>query len=193
MSSIQHCIKGIAAVIQFDNIDTDQIIPADSLKTTQKLGLGKYLFANWRYQSNGSKNKNFVLNLAETKAAKILITGDNFGCGSSREHAAWALTDFGIKVIISSRIADIFKNNAIKNGLLPIEVSNDELRQLFLLNGNELEINLERQLILSKNMKLEFKLAAFTKYCFLNRLDELDYLLDKTNLIDRYEQRKNVL
>ncbi|MGX5202575.1 3-isopropylmalate dehydratase small subunit [Aliikangiella sp. IMCC44632] len=193
MSNFQHCIKGIAAVIQFDNIDTDQIIPADSLKTTQKLGLGKYLFANWRYQSNGSNNNNFVLNLAETKAAKILISGDNFGCGSSREHAAWALTDFGIKVIISSRIADIFKNNAIKNGLLPIEVSNDELRQLFLLNGNELEINLERQLILSKNMKVEFNLAAFTKYCFLNRLDELDYLLDKTNLIDRYEQRKNVL
>jgi 3-isopropylmalate/(R)-2-methylmalate dehydratase small subunit len=191
MKAMNKKIKGIVAVIKTENIDTDQIIPAESLKTTSKQGLGKFLFANWRYYSHRSINKAFVLNKEPTKHAKILVAGDNFGCGSSREHAAWALRDFGFKAIISSTVADIFKNNAIKNGLLPIEVPAKELQELYRQNANTIEIDIESQLIKNQDFSIHFKLEAFTKYCFINGVDELDYLLNKVPQIIQYELQRN--
>ncbi len=189
-------ISGTAAVLDIDNIDTDQIIPAEYLKITNKDGLGEHLFSNWRYLGNSElereKNADFVLNKSETKDAKILIAGDNFGCGSSREHAPWALVDFGIRVVVSSSIADIFRNNSIKNGLLPIVVSKDKLNYLKTQNAQEINVDIENQTIVTKDKLFEFDIEPFGRYCFLNGMDQLDFILSKDPEIAKFESSQKV-
>ncbi len=175
------------AVIDIENIDTDQIIGSDHLKITDKKGLGQHLFSDWRYLANGENNPDFVLNRPSTRAAKVIVTGDNFGCGSSREHAPWALLDYGIEVVISSSIADIFSNNSIKNGLLPIQIS--ETQQQFLLskNGEGIEVDLASQQIQCDDKLIGFKLEPFAKYCLLNGIEQLDFLFNNESKITDYE------
>lgn len=183
-------IESIAAVISIENIDTDQIIGSDHLKITDKQGLGKHLFSDWRYLADGKDDPSFVLNQASTKNAKVLIAGDNFACGSSREHAPWALLDYGIEVIVSSSIADIFSNNAVKNGLLPIEVDKND--QQFLLQQNEqpITVNLDQQLIHCNGKKISFKVQSFVKYCLQNGIEQMDFLLDHLDDINAFEQQR---
>lgn len=183
-------IESVAAVLMNENIDTDQIIPAEHLKITNKLGLGKYLFANWRYDEKGQPLDSFVLNQLPTNKSQVLIAGDNFGCGSSREHAPWALTDFGIKVVISSSIADIFRNNAIKNGLLPIVVDEAIHADLLKQNGKPIRVNIETQTISTSNAVYQFQLESFTRYCFLNGLDQLDFLFTHEQQISNFEAQQ---
>lgn len=175
------------AVINIENIDTDQIIGSDHLKITDKKGLGKHLFSDWRYLSNGEDNPEFVLNQEQTEFAKVIVAGDNFGCGSSREHAPWALLDFGVDVVISSSIADIFSNNSIKNGLLPITVS--EINHHFLLskNAENIKIDLLNQQIECGDKVIDFKLEPFAKYCLLNGIEQLDFLFNNESKITEYE------
>jgi 3-isopropylmalate/(R)-2-methylmalate dehydratase small subunit len=182
-------IRTIAAVIEYDNIDTDQIIGSDYLKTTNKSGLGKNLFSDWRFMNNGTIKKNFVLNNPITKGAEVLIVGDNFGCGSSREHAPWALLDYGIKAVISSSIADIFFNNSIKNGLLPIRVSKEQHKFLLAKNAVEIEVDLVNLKINCEGKSFTFELEAFDRYCLINGLDQLDFLLGHSSDIDCYEEK----
>lgn len=179
--------------IPIQNIDTDQIIPARFLKTTSKAGLGQHLFADWRYQAEGAPKTDFVLNQPEAEEARILLTGDNFGCGSSREHAPWALADFGFKAIVSTSFADIFRNNALKNGLLPVIVDTETHRQLFSLVEEEphtqLTINLASQtLALPDGRKVTFPIDEFNKTCLLEGIDQLGYLLKHEARIATYEQ-----
>ena len=178
--------------IPSDHIDTDQIIPARFLKTISKTGLGKSLFADWRYDSDGQPNPAFPLNLPENQGAGILLAGDNFGCGSSREHAPWALTDYGIRAVISTSFADIFRNNALKNGLLPLVVDDDTHEQLLSLAAEdpelELTIDLDTQLlILPDGRRIPFPIDAFNKICMLEGLDQLGYLLKNHPQIEAYE------
>lgn len=182
-------LNTIIAVIDIDNIDTDQIIGSDHLKITDKKGLGKHLFSDWRYLGDGENNPEFVLNQQQTREAKVLVTGDNFGCGSSREHAPWALLDYGIDVIISSSIADIFSNNSVKNGLLPIQVSQTEQRFLLSKNGEDIEVDLESQSISCAAKTIQFELEPFARYCLLNGLEQLDFLLNNESKITEYEQK----
>ncbi|MGO9991537.1 MAG: 3-isopropylmalate dehydratase small subunit [Steroidobacteraceae bacterium] len=175
-------------VIASSNIDTDQIIPARFLTTTTKEGLGKQLFADWRYLADGSQNPEFVLNRADAQGCQILVAGRNFGCGSSREHAPWALLDYGIRAVISTEIADIFKSNALKNGLLPITV--DEATAQWLLDhpGAEVDIDLSTaRLTLPTGVATTFPIDAFARHCLMNGTDELGYLRSKLDLIERYE------
>ena len=189
-------IEGIAAVIEIENIDTDQIIPAEYLKITNKEGLGEHLFSNWRYsgasESERVENPNFVLNKPETQAAKILIAGDNLGCGSSREHAPWALLDFGIQVVISSSIADIFKNNSVKNGLLPIVVDKQVHEYLLTQNASKIRIDIEQQTISTEEKVFEFQIEPFARFCFLNGMDQLDFLFSKQQQITEFEAQQTV-
>lgn len=180
-------INGIAAVIENENIDTDQIIPAEHLKITDKKGLGQHLFSNWRYAKNGEVNPDFVLNQSATSQAKILVAGDNFGCGSSREHAPWALVDFGIQVVVSSSIADIFRNNSVKNGLLPIVIDKTAHEFLLKQNAQSMTINIEAQTISVKEKTFEFQLEPFTRFCFLNGMDQLEFLLSHEQKISDFE------
>jgi len=180
-------LKATVAVIQTENIDTDQLIPADFLKITTKDGLGKHLFSNWRYLPNGDKNPDFVLNKEETKHAQILVAGDNLGCGSSREHAPWALLDYGFRVVISTSIADIFRNNSVKNGLLPIVVDHSFYNELIAYNGNEITIDLPRQTIKTDLTEYTFYIEPFVKYCLINGISQLDFLLNKEEEIRTYE------
>ncbi|MET1254050.1 3-isopropylmalate dehydratase small subunit [Aliikangiella maris] len=189
MQAIKY-IEGVAAVIENNNIDTDQIIPAEHLKITNKNGLGEHLFSNWRYNPENQENKNFVLNKQETRNSKILIAGDNFGCGSSREHAPWALLDFGIQVIISSSIADIFRNNSIKNGLLPIVIDKSSHEFLLQQNAKIIVVNIEKQQIEVEGKTIDFELEPFVRYCFLNGMDQLDFILSQQNKITEYEQQQ---
>jgi 3-isopropylmalate/(R)-2-methylmalate dehydratase small subunit len=175
-------------VIASTNIDTDQIIPARFLTTTTKEGLGKQLFADWRYLADGTPNPNFVLNQPEAREAQVLVAGRNFGCGSSREHAPWALLDYGIRAVISTEIADIFKSNALKNGLLPITV--DDATSQWLLNhpGAAVDIDLATaRLTLPTGVATGFPIEAFARHCLLNGIDELGYLRSKLELIESYE------
>jgi 3-isopropylmalate/(R)-2-methylmalate dehydratase small subunit len=175
-------------VIASSNIDTDQIIPARFLTTTTKAGLGTQLFADWRYRGDGSPNPDFVLNKPDARGAQVLVAGRNFGCGSSREHAPWALLDFGFRAIISTEIADIFRGNSLKNGLLPIVV-NDATSQWLMANpGAEIDIDLETaQLSLPTGVSVSFPMEAFARHCLLNGIDELGYLRSKLADIERYE------
>lgn len=178
--------------IPADHIDTDQIIPARFLKTISKTGLGKNLFADWRYDSDGAPNRDFPLNQPQHQGAQILLAGDNFGCGSSREHAPWALTDFGFRAIISTSFADIFRNNALKNGLLPLVVDDDTHRQLMSLAAEEPELELSidldtQSLILPDGRRVQFPIDAFNKTCLLEGLDQLGYLLKHKPEIEAYE------
>jgi 3-isopropylmalate/(R)-2-methylmalate dehydratase small subunit len=175
-------------VIPSSNIDTDQIIPARFLTTTTKEGLGRQLFADWRYRADGSPNADFVLNRPEARGAAVLVAGRNFGCGSSREHAPWALLDYGFRAVISTEIADIFRGNSLKNGLLPIVV--DDATSEWLLNnpGAEVDIDLQASsLTLPTGVSVSFPLEAFARHCLLNGIDELGYLRSRLGDIERYE------
>ena len=189
-------LKGIAAPLDILNIDTDMIIPKQFLKTIKRSGLGKNLFDEMRYSPDGSIIKDFVLNNEPWKEAKILIAGDNFGCGSSREHAPWALLDFGIRCIISTNFADIFYNNCFKNGILPIKVSEDE-RQALLADSKDkenpvLNIDLPNQTINRPNgVSVKFDLDPFRKKCLLEGLDDISLTLEKKNQIESYESYRN--
>lgn len=172
-----------------DNIDTDQIIPARFLKTISKDGLGDQLFYDWRYDAAGAPKPEFVLNTAAAKASQILLAGDNFGCGSSREHAPWALTQYGFRAVISTSFADIFKSNSLKNGLLPIVVSRDLHAKLFGLAAEaQVAVDLAAQTItLPDGEKAEFAVDAFSKTCLLEGVDELGYLLQQEAAIAKFE------
>jgi len=178
-------------VLDLENVDTDQIIGSDHLKITDKKGLGKHLFSDWRYLPDGQNNPDFVFNQFETKGAKVLVAGDNFGCGSSREHAPWALLDFGIEVVISSSIADIFSNNSIKNGLLPIEVSEQVHQFLLSQNGSKIRIDLENKEVVCGDKKITFELEPFARYCLLNGIEQLDFLTSHLSDIDKFEKERN--
>jgi 3-isopropylmalate/(R)-2-methylmalate dehydratase small subunit len=175
-------------VIASSNIDTDQIIPARFLTTTTKEGLGKQLFADWRYAKDGSPNPDFVLNRPESRAAQVLVAGRNFGCGSSREHAPWALLDFGFRAVISTEIADIFRGNSLKNGLLPVVVDEQTSRWLLEHPGADVDIDLEAmRLTLPTGTQVPFPIEAFARHCLLNGIDELGYLRSQLESIERYE------
>jgi 3-isopropylmalate/(R)-2-methylmalate dehydratase small subunit len=176
-----------------ENIDTDQIIPARFLKTTSKVGLGDNLFADWRYNADGTPRPDFPINRPEAKGAHILLAGDNFGCGSSREHAPWALTGFGFRAVISTSFADIFRNNALKNGLLPVVVDAATHRQLVSLAEEEpdmqLTIDLKTQTLrLPDGRKVAFPLDGFSKVCLLEGVDQLGYLLKHQARVAAFEQ-----
>jgi 3-isopropylmalate/(R)-2-methylmalate dehydratase small subunit len=176
-----------------ENIDTDQIIPARYLKTTSKSGLGEGLFADWRYDPDGTPTPGFPLNQPDAQEARVLLAGDNFGCGSSREHAPWALMDFGFQVVISTSFGDIFRNNALKNGLLPLEIDQETHDQLFSLVGedpdSEITIDLASEtLTLPDNRKVAFPIDTFSKTCLLEGIDQLGYLLKHAADIAAYEQ-----
>jgi 3-isopropylmalate/(R)-2-methylmalate dehydratase small subunit len=184
--------KSRLAAIDRENIDTDQIIPARFLKTISKQGLGSNLFADWRYRADGSLNPAFELNQPQTKGAGILLAGDNFGCGSSREHAPWALQDHGFRAIISTSFADIFRNNSLKNGLLPVEIDAKTHRQLFSLVAEdpaaEVSIDLATQeLMLPDGRSVRFPIDAFSKTCLLQGVDQLGYLLQQEAKVASYE------
>ena len=184
-------LKSRTVVLAQQNIDTDQIIPARFLKVTDKAGLGKWAFADWRYDGSGAEKPGFPLNAPEAKGARILVAGDNFGCGSSREHAPWALTDFGFRAVVSSSIADIFRNNATKNGLLPIVVGPAVHQKLLASPGLELTVDLEKQtLTLPDGTAVAFTLDPFARYCMLQGVDELGFLQSKEASIAQYEQRE---
>jgi 3-isopropylmalate/(R)-2-methylmalate dehydratase small subunit len=181
-------IKSRTVVIASSNIDTDQIIPARFLTTTTKEGLGTQLFADWRYERDGSPKQDFALNRPEARGAEILVAGPNFGCGSSREHAAWALLDYGFRAVISTEIADIFRGNALKNGLLPIVVDAPTSQWLLEHPGAEVDIDLEgARLNLPTGDALPLTLEPFARHCLLNGLDELGFLRSKLADIERYE------
>jgi 3-isopropylmalate/(R)-2-methylmalate dehydratase small subunit len=185
-------ITSHAVAIPSNDIDTDQIVPARYLKVTDKAGLGAALFADWRYDADGSPKPDFVLNTPEANGAQILLAGDNFGCGSSREHAPWALTGFGFRVVVSTSFADIFQNNALKNGLLPIIVDRDVHADLMALVARaprtELAVNLERQtLTLPTGRAVSFPIDPFSKTCLLKGTDELGYLLSFERQIAAFE------
>ena len=175
-----------------NNIDTDQIIPARFLKTTDKTGLGANLFADWRYLPDGSPNPQFVLNKPESSRANILVAGDNFGCGSSREHAPWALTGFGFRAVISTSFADIFKNNSFKNGLLPVALDHNDYQTLqdYLAEVPSLELTIDlasQTVTLPSGKNLSFPVDSFSKACLLNGTDELGYILSFEDQISKYE------
>ncbi len=181
--------------LPIDNIDTDQIIPARFLKTISKEGLDRNLFCDWRYNEDGSERPEFILNQPDAKGAQVLLAGDNFGCGSSREHAPWALTQFGFRAILSSSFADIFRGNSLKNSLLPVEISEDVKQELFALREKDASvqvgIDLESQtLTLPDGRKVEFPVDPFAKYCLLNGVDELGYLLKHETGIAAWEARQ---
>ena len=176
------------AVIPSSNIDTDQIIPARFLTTTTKEGLGRQLFADWRYRTDGSPNPDFALNRPEARGAGVLVAGRNFGCGSSREHAPWALLDYGFRAVISTEIADIFRGNSLKNGLLPIVVDDATATWLLGNPGAEVDIDIEATLLtLPTGVSVPFPLEAFARHCLLNGIDELGFLRGKLAEIERYE------
>jgi 3-isopropylmalate/(R)-2-methylmalate dehydratase small subunit len=173
-----------------DHVDTDQIIPARFLKVTNKEGLGRHLFADWRYDAEGNPRSDFVLNRPETAKGEVLVVGENFGCGSSREHAPWALYDYGFRAVVGTSIADIFRNNATKNGLLPVVV--DGQTQRFLMNnpGLEVTIDLEQKLLLLPNgRQVGFPIDGFARYCLIHAMDELDFLIEQEEHIATFESR----
>jgi 3-isopropylmalate/(R)-2-methylmalate dehydratase small subunit len=177
-------------VLPIENVDTDQIIPARFLKVTSKAGLGEKLFSDWRYHASGQPKADFVLNRPEARGAQVLVAGDNFGCGSSREHAPWALYDYGFRAIVSTSIADIFRNNALKNGLLPIVVEKDVHAKLLANPGLEVTVDLEAQtLTLPDGASVRFPIDPFARYCLLNGVDELAFVLSREEAIAAYEKR----
>jgi 3-isopropylmalate/(R)-2-methylmalate dehydratase small subunit len=175
-------------LLPIDNVDTDQIIPARFLKVTSKQGLGKQLFADWRYDAAGQPRPEFILNKPEAAGATVLVAGDNFGCGSSREHAPWALYDHGFRAVVSTTIADIFRNNSLKNGLLPIVVDSASHAQLMAAPGAAVTVSLEDQILtLPDGTKTKFSVDPFSRYCLLNGMDELDFLLSQDAAISAFE------
>ena len=186
-------IRSRTAVLPLDDVDTDQIIPARFLRTTVREGLGENLFADWRYRGDGEKNASFVLNRPEARGARILVAGRNFGCGSSREHAPWALLDYGFRAVISTEIADIFRNNSLKNGFLPVVVGADIHGWLVENPGVEVTLDVEsRSLSLPDGRVCEFPLESFSRYCLLNGVDQLGFLLNHADAITRFESRASL-
>ena len=186
-------LKSIPSYLSLQNIDTDMIIPKQFLKTIKRTGLGKSLFYEMRYDENGKIIKDFILNKEPYNKSKILLAGKNFGCGSSREHAPWALSDFGIKCVISSSFADIFYNNCFKNGILPIKIDEEKILELsnYSKRQEEIEINLEKQEISFGNKVIKFKIDEFKKKCLIEGLDDIDLSMGKIKQIDSYETMIN--
>ncbi|HEY4339641.1 MAG TPA: 3-isopropylmalate dehydratase small subunit [Steroidobacteraceae bacterium] len=183
-------IRSRTVVLPATNIDTDQIIPARFLTTTTRIGLGTQLFSDWRYAPDGSPKADFVLNQPAAAGCQVLVAGRNFGCGSSREHAPWALLDYGIRAVISTEIADIFRNNSLMNGLLPIVVDESTSRWLIENPGIEVTIDLaSTTLQLPNGVRINFPIDPFARYCLLNGVDELGFLLQQQERIAAYEAR----
>lgn len=190
-------VKIISPIVPLplENVDTDQIIPARFLKSTTRDGFGENLFRDWRFNKDGSENKDFVLN--NVKEGEVLVGGKNFGCGSSREHAAWAITDYGFKVVVSSFFADIFKGNALNNGLLPVQVTEEFLQAIFDANENggaHLEVDLENQRITIQEtgQQESFEISSYKKHCLVNGLDDIDFLLSNKEAIEEFEKQQFV-
>ena len=188
-------LQSRAIPLNIENVDTDQIIPARFLKATDRKGFGDNVFRDWRYHKDGTINTDFTLNNSKY-SGKILVAGDNFGCGSSREHAAWAITDFGFKVVVSSFFADIFKGNALNNGLLPVQVSpvflSDLMQRIVSNPETELVVDLENQTISVKDSELSenFEIDAYKKTCMINGYDDIDYLINNKEQIEAFEAQK---
>jgi 3-isopropylmalate/(R)-2-methylmalate dehydratase small subunit len=191
MDSINH-IKSSGVPIKIENIDTDQIIPARFLKAISREGFGDNLFRDWRFNQDNQPIANFPLNDSKY-TGKILVAGKNFGCGSSREHAAWAIKDYGFDVVISSYFADIFKGNALNNGILPIVVSDEVLNTIFEIieqdSTTEFEVNLENQTLKIKDQIINFEVDSYKKICLLNGYDDIDFLISQKDKIEDYEQQ----
>ena len=188
-------LRGVAAPLNMINIDTDKLIPKQFLKTIKRTGLGKHLFNEMRFNEDGSEKQDFVLNKSAYREASIIVAGDNFGCGSSREHAPWAHLDFGIKCVISTSFADIFYNNCFKNGILPIVVNKQQLDQLMddAENGANavLDVDLEAQeIIRPSGEKVTFEIDEFRKHCLINGLDDIGLTMEKEENIDNFEKRR---
>ncbi len=183
-------INGRTVVLALDDVDTDQIIPARFLTTTVRQGLGQHLFADWRYDADGSENADFVLNQPDAAGAAVLVAGRNFGCGSSREHAPWALLDNGFTAVISTEIADIFLNNALKNGLIPVIVDEETHRWLLDHPGVEVSVDVDAlELVIPEHDPIPFDIDRFARHCLLNGIDQLGYLLQHSEAIDAHEAR----
>ncbi|MDC0164194.1 3-isopropylmalate dehydratase small subunit [Candidatus Pelagibacter bacterium] len=184
-------IKSIPAYLSLQNIDTDMIIPKQFLKTIKRTGLGKSLFYEMRYDEQGKSIKDFTLNNEPYNKSKILLAGKNFGCGSSREHAPWALSDFGIKCVISSSFADIFYNNCFKNGILPIKIDDQSVLELaeYSKRKEEIDVNLENQEIKFGNKSIKFDVDAFKKKCLIEGLDDIGLSMEKVSHIDNFEKK----
>ena len=184
-------LKGIAAPLPMMNVDTDMIIPKQFLKTIKRTGLGKSLFYEMRYDEQGNSIKDFTLNNEPYNKSKILLAGKNFGCGSSREHAPWALSDFGIKCVISSSFADIFYNNCFKNGILPVTIDEQSVLELseYSKRKEEIDINLENQEIEFGNKSIKFDIDAFKKKCLIEGLDDIGLSMEKVSHIDNFEKK----
>ena len=184
-------LKSIPSYLSLQNIDTDMIIPKQFLKTIKRTGLGKSLFYEMRYDENGKRNDDFILNREPYDKSKILLAGKNFGCGSSREHAPWALSDFGIKCVISASFADIFYNNCFKNGILPIKIDDKIVIELseYSKRKEEIEISLEKQEIKYGNKVANFELDPFKKKCLMEGLDDIALSMEKISSIDDYEKK----
>ena len=185
-------LRSRTVVLPVSDIDTDQIIPARFLTTTTREGLGRHLFADWRYAPDGSERPDFVLNQPQAAGCTVLVAGHNFGCGSSREHAPWALTDFGLRAVISTQFADIFRSNALKNGLLPVLLEQDAHRWLIEHPGADVTIDLESTtLTLPTGAAVRFPLEPFARYCLTNGVDELGFLLGRAAQIESFESQRS--
>jgi len=185
-------VKSRTVVMPQSDIDTDQIVPARFLTTTTRKGLGKALFADWRYDRAGNAKPEFLLNRPEAAGCGVLVAGNNFGCGSSREHAPWALLDFGIRAVVSTEIADIFRGNSLKNGLLPVTVDKATHGWLIANPGVEVTVDLAAsQLLLPDGRAVSFPIDGFSKYCLLNGVDQLGYLLKQSDAISRFEDTRS--
>ncbi|MDR2214556.1 MAG: 3-isopropylmalate dehydratase small subunit [Nevskiaceae bacterium] len=187
-------ITSRTVVLPRSDIDTDQIIPARFLRTTSREGLGKQLFADWRYRADGSVNPDFVLNQPQAQGCQVLVAERNFGCGSSREHAPWALLDFGIRAVISTEFADIFRSNSLKNGLVPVIVDKETLAWLIANPGAEVTVDLTtRSLQLPNGEAVTFPIEPFARYCLMQGVDQLGYLLSKDAQISAFEQQRGAV
>jgi 3-isopropylmalate/(R)-2-methylmalate dehydratase small subunit len=185
-------IRSRTVVLPSSNIDTDQIIPARFLTTTVRDGLGQSLFADWRYDANGRPRADFVLNQPQAQGCQVLVAGHNVGCGSSREHAPWAMLDYGFRAVISTEIADIFRNNSLKNGLLPVVVDEATHQWLLANPGVEVEIDLPAaELRLPDGSAVSFPIESFSRYCLTNGIDELGYLLSQLPAIETHERARD--
>ena len=188
-------LKSSMVPLTVENVDTDQIIPARFLKATDRKGFGENLFRDWRFTTDGQTKEDFPLNQSQYKGA-ILVAGNNFGCGSSREHAAWALADYGFKVVISSFFADIFKGNALNNGILPIQVSPEDLQRIFAAIDQDTSVeaiaDLENQKLLidAAGIEVSFEINDYKKMCMINGYDDIDYLISQKEAIEAFEQKR---
>ena len=184
-------LRSRTVVIPAENIDTDQIIPARFLTTTSSQGLGRHLFADWRFAADGAPRPDFPLNAPEAEGCSVLVAGRNFGCGSSREHAPWALYDYGFRAVISTEIADIFRGNALRNGLLPVVIDEDSHAWLIAHPGAEVVVDLDAlEVRLPGGRTAPFEVEAFSRYCLLNGVDPLGFLLGKEDEIRRFEENR---